>query len=280
MKKTGYGPLLLVILLMPWVATAAPSSTQTSTQESFSFGVVPQQNPTALAKTWAPVLSYLSQKTGYKLEFQTAKDIATFNQRLKAGAFDIAYMNPFLYAVDKSRHYKVFAKEKDTRLRGIIIVAKNSPYSSLASLKNTTMAFPDPDAFAATLLPLAYLEQSGIRVTLKNVMSHDSVYRAVAKGLYPAGGGVVKTLEKTDPLVRDQLRVLWTSPPYTPHPIATHIRTPQPVIDKLFTAMATMHLDPQGKTLLEGLKFKGIESAEDHEYDAIRALSNLSAHQQ
>jgi phosphonate transport system substrate-binding protein len=135
MKKTGYGPLLLVLLLTPWVATAAPSSAQ----KSFSFGVVPQQNPTALAKTWAPVLSYLSQKTGYKLEFQTAKDITTFNQRLKAGAFDIAYMNPFLYAVDKSRLYKVFAKEKDTRLRGIIIVAKNSPYTSLASLRNTSL---------------------------------------------------------------------------------------------------------------------------------------------
>lgn len=274
MKKTGYGLLLLVLLLMPPVATAS------SMEKSFSFGVVPQQNPTALAKAWAPALSYLSQKTGYKLEFQTAKDITTFNQRLKTGAFDFAYMNPYLYAVDKSRRYKVFAKEKDTRLRGIIIVAKNSPYTSLASLKNTTMAFPDPDAFAATLLPLAYLEQSGIRVTLKNVMSHDSVYRAVAKGLYPAGGGVVKTLEKTDPLVRDQLRVLWTSPPYTPHPIATHIRTPQPVIDKVFAAMATMHLDPQGKILLEGLKFKGIESAEDHEYEAIRALSDLSAHPQ
>ncbi len=280
MKKTGYGPLLLVLLLMPWVATAAPSSTQTSTQESFSFGVVPQQNPTALAKIWAPVLSYLSQKTGYKLEFQTAKDIATFNQRLKVGTFDIAYMNPFLYAVDKSHTYKVFAKEKDTRLRGIIVVAKNSPYTRLASLRNTTMAFPDPDAFAATLLPLAHLEKAGITVTLKNVMSHDSVYRAVAKGLYPAGGGVIKTLEKTDPFIRDQLRILWTSPPYIPHPIAAHTRIPQLVIDKLFAAMATMHLDPQGKILLEELQFKGIELAEDHEYDAIRALSNLPAHPQ
>lgn len=273
MKKTGYKPFLLVLLFLPWFITATP----TSAEESFSFGVVPQQNPTALAKSWAPMLSYLSQKTGYKLEFQTAKDISTFNQRLKAGTFDIAYMNPFLYAVDKSRLYKVFAKEKDIRLRGIIVVAKNSPYTSLASLRNTTMAFPDPDAFAATLLPLAHLKKIGIRVTPKNVMSHDSVYRAVAKGLYPAGGGVVKTLEKTDLLIQNQLRILWTSPPYIPHPIAAHSRIPQPVVDKLFAAMSTMHLDPQGKVLLEELKFKGIELAEDHEYDAIRALSNLPA---
>ena len=271
MQKSWCGALLLALLLIPWAAISA-----LSTQKKFSFGVVPQQNPTALAKAWTPILNYLSQKTGYKFELRTAKDIINFNKRLKSGAFDIAYMNPLLYITDKSHNYKVFAKEKDTHLQGIIIVAKNSSYTNLESLRNTTMAFPDPDAFAATQLPLAYLEKSGITVTLKNVMSHDSVYRAVAKGLYPAGGGVIKTLESADPAVRDQLRILWTSPPYTPHPIAAHVRVPQKVIKKLFAAMSTMHIDPQGKILLEGIKFKGIESAESHEYDEIRALKNWS----
>ena len=273
MNKTGVGACLLVFLLTSWTAIAAPA-----TQKSFSFGVVPQQNPTALATAWTPVLSYLSQKTGYKFELQTARDVGSFHERLKVGTFDIAYMNPYMYAVDKSHSYKVFAKEQDTRLRGIIIVAKNSPHTSLASLRNTTMAVPDPDAFAATLLPLAYLEQAGITVTLKNVMSHDSVYRAVAKGLYPAGGDTIKMLEQADPAIQDQIRILWTSPPYTPHPIAAHARVPQEVVKKLLGAMSAMHLDPHGKALLEGLKFKGIEPAEDHEYDALRALKNLPVH--
>ena len=275
MNKTGVGACLLVFLLTSWTAIAAPAP---ATQKSFSFGIVPQQNPTALAKAWTPVLSYLSQKTGYKFELQTAMDIGSFNKRLKAGAFDIAYINPLLYAVDKSHTYKVFAKEKDTRLKGIIVVAKNSPYNNIESLRNTTMAFPDLDAFAATLLPLAYLEKAGITVTVKNVIFHDSVYRAVAKGLYPAGGGVIKTLEQADPAIQDQLRILWTSPPYTPHPIAAHARVPQEVVKKLLEALSAMHLDPHGKALLEGLKFKGIEPAEDHEYDALRALKNLPVH--
>ena len=275
MNKTGVGACLLVFLLTSWTAIAAPA-----TQKSFSFGVVPQQNPTALAKAWTPVLSYLSQKTGYQFELQTAKDIGSFNKRLKAGAFDIAYMNPLLYAADKSRTYKVFAKEKDTRLKGIIVVAKNSPYNNIESLRNTTMAFPDLDAFAATLLPLAYLEKVGITVKVKNVMSHDSVYRAIAKGLYPAGGGVIKTLEQIDPAIQDQLRILWTSPPYTPHPIAAHARVPQEVVKKLLGAMSAMHLDPQGKALLEGVKFKGIVPAEEHEYDEIRTFKYAPASMQ
>ena len=271
MKKTGYGALLLVLLLTSGVASAA-----TPPQKSFSVGIVPQQNPTETAKIWTPLLNHLSEKTGYHFKLQTAKDIATFNKRLKVGTYDIAYMNPLLYAINKSHNYKTFAKEKDTRLKGLIVVAKTSNYDTIESLRNTTMAFPDPDSFGATLLPLAYLKKAGITVTPKNVMSHDSVYRAVAKGLFPAGGGALKTLGNVDPAVRDQLRILWESPPYTPHPFAAQQRVPQEVVKKLFAAMSALHLDPKGKALLAGIKFKGIESAEDHEYDEIRALKDWS----
>lgn len=273
MRKLCYRALLLVLLLTPWTATPAQSS-----QKSFSFGVVPQESPTRLATVWTPLLSYLSHKTGYTFTFQTAKDISSFNKQFKDSAFDIAYINPFVYATDKSGNYKVFAKEKDIRLRGIIVTAKNSSYNTIVSLHNTTMAVPDPDSFAATLLPLTYLEKAGVSVTLKNARSHESVYRAVAKGFYPGGGGIIKTLEKADPAIQDQLQILWTSPPYTPHPFAAHARIPQEVVAKLLAAMSTMHLDPQGKAILEAIPLKGIESGEDREYDEIRALKNLSTH--
>jgi len=51
-------------------------------------------------------------------------------------------------------------------------------------------------------------------------------------------------------------------------------------VKKLLAAMSAMHLDPHGKALLEGLKFKGVEPAEDHEYDAIRALKYVPASMQ
>ena len=79
----------------------------------YSFGVVPQHTATVLARRWTPFLNYLSEKTGYRINFKTAKDIPTFEERLAAGEYDFAYMNPYHYIVaHRNVGYQVYAKEK------------------------------------------------------------------------------------------------------------------------------------------------------------------------
>ena len=238
-----------------------------------TFAVVPQQSIRKLARLWTPILNHLSAKTGYRLSFKTAPDIPTFEQRLALGEYDMAYMNPYHYTVfNQSPGYLAFAKEKDKHLRGIIVIRKDSGHKDLAEFAGQTLAFPSPGAFAASILPHAHFKKVSIPFTPKYVMSHDSVYRVVAKGLYPAGGGVIRTFRNMDPAVSDQLRILWTTPPYTPHAIAAHPRVPGDVVRKVQAAMTTMAEDPIGSGLLDGVMFKGIKPAEDSEWDDVRAL--------
>ena len=75
-----------------------------------------------------------------------------------------------------------------------------------------------------------------------------------------------------DSAVSDQLRILWTTPPYTPHAIAAHPRVPGDVVTKVQAAMTAMAEDPIGAHLLDGIKFKGIKPAENGEWDDVRAL--------
>jgi len=70
------------------------------------------------------------------------------------------------------------------------------------------------------MLPRAQFSKSGIDIHNKYVSSHDSVYQTVARGIYPAGGGVIRTLKNIRPEIRQQLRVLWTTQGYTPHAFA------------------------------------------------------------
>lgn len=240
---------------------------------SIAFGVVPQQSASRLAAVWTPILGYLSDKTGYAFHFKTARDIPTFEQRLAAAQYDIAYMNPYHYvAFNRRPGYRVFAMEKDVSLGGIVVVAKRSHISSISQLNGKTIAFPAPAAFAATLLVRAQLGREGVRVAPKFVSSHDSVYQAVAKGMYPAGGGVMRTLENLDPTLRSRLRVLWSTDTYPPHAIAAHRRLPTAVIQKIQEAMFHMHEDPTGRELLKAASFKGITAARDSDYERVRAL--------
>lgn len=263
----------LMVLAAGLLWTVALLAADPSANLTYTFGIVPQQSATELARTWAPVLNALQAKTGLNLRLATAPDIPTFEQRLLAGEYDFAYMNPYHYTVfHQRRGYAVFAKEKDRLLKGIVVVRQDAPYRDLTELKDQTLVFPAPAAFAATVLVRAALTQQGIAITPKFVASHDSVYLNVAQGLYPAGGGVTRTFENLDPTLRDRLRILWTTQGYTPHAIAAHPRVPAAVVDRLRDAMLGLEGDPAGKAALDGIGFKGIAAAQDADYTDVRAL--------
>lgn len=259
--------LLLAMALTPALTVAQEPLTLT-------VGIVPQQSASKLARLWTPILEYLSNKTGYRLQFKTGKDIPTFEQRVALGEYDLAYMNPYHYTIyHDNPGYLAIAKAKDKRIKGIIVVHKDSSYKALDEFSGKTLAFPAPAAFAASILPRSQFRQRGIPITPKYVSSHDSVYRNVATGRFPAGGGVIRTFKNTSAEVRQQLRILWTTSGYTPHAIAAHPRISKEVVRRIQQAMLNMDNDPEGKALLASIKIKGLEVAHNTDWDDVRGLN-------
>lgn len=267
--------LPFLVILFPILLSCQIVLAETTRQQpvTLTFALVPQQSATKLAIKWGPVLKYLSDKTGYKIEFKTAKNIPIFEERCSAGEYDIAYMNPYHYIhFHNSPGYNVFAREDLKALKGILVVQKDSPYQEFSNFSSTTLAFPSPAAFAASIVTRAKLSALGIPFTPQYVASHDSVYKGVAKGLFPAGGGIPRTFNNLDKETKDQLQIFWTSKEYTPHAFAAHPRISKEIVTTLQQAMLQMATDPEGKKLLEKLSFKNLVAAEDSEWDDIRAL--------
>jgi phosphonate transport system substrate-binding protein len=234
---------------------------------------VPQQNATKLARLWTPICNYLSRQTGYRFVFKTAKDIPTFEKRVAAGEYDLAYMNPYHYTVfSVDPGYRAFAKETNKRIQGIIVVKKDSPIQSISELSGKTLAFPAPAAFAASVLPRAYFKTNQIEISPRYVSSHDSVYLTVSKNLYPAGGGIQRTFNNMPESIRKQLRILWKTPGYTPHAFAAHPRLSAVVVKNTADALIAMSTDEEGVKLLENLKFNPIGPARDEDWDDVRGL--------
>lgn len=260
--KQGLGFLLSGLLL------SSPALART-----YTFGIVPQTNGSKLSKLWSPILKYIEDHSDLKVRFATARNINTFEKRLRSGKYDFAYMNPYHYVqFHDAQGYKAFAKAEKKRLKGIIVVKKDSPYRTLNDLDNSEMAFPS-NAFAANLVPVAVLDKSGIDVEPHFVSSHDSVYRNIARGRYAAGGGVMRTFKNTSPEYNSKLRILWKSEGYTPHAFAAHPRVPQSDINKLQNVLIKMAKDPYGKALLKKIRLKGIEKGTDSEWNDVRALN-------
>ena len=244
---------------------------------TLTLGIVPQQSAKKLAETWQPLIDYISEHTDINVVFKTAKDIPTFEQRLAEGEYDIAYMNPYHFVVfHDSVGYRALARQKEKRIKGIIVVNANSKMMSLDDLDGKEIAFPSPAAFAATIIPSAYLKKQGILFTPRYVHSHDSVYLNVQRGFFNAGGGIVRTFNSVGDNTRNSLRILWESEGYTPHAIATHPRITDTQRSALLNALLSLSKDEDNKQLLKNIGFKGFISSNDEDWDDVRALGITS----
>lgn len=256
-------------LLVLGLLAASPARAE----KIYSFGVVPQETASQLATNWTPILATLSEKSGLRMEFATAPDIPTFERRVAAGEYDFVYMNPYHFVVFNAKPgYHALARASGERVKGIVVVRKDSIYKDLRDLSGSTLAFPSPAAFAATLLVSAELRRHDIDFKVKIVKSHNSVYRDVVKGLYPAGGGVPRTFQLLDESISKQLRILWTSAEFTSHAIASRPDVEEVVRARVLKAMSDMSKDAEARKQLARIGFNGFEPARDKDWDDVRRL--------
>lgn len=255
---------LLIVLLL----AVFPSQAQT-----LVFGIVPQQSAKTLAQNWQPLMHYIAEQTGHTIRFATAKDIPTFEDRLAAREYDIAYMNPFHFVeFEQQAGYNALVRQQGAKITGLIVVKHDSDITSIEQLQGQTLAFPAPAAFAASIIPRAELAKLGIAVQPQYVFSHDSVYLNVSKGFFVAGGGIMRTLQSWEQKNNDSLRVLWTSKAYTPHAIAVKNDLPVRVVTQLLQAFLSINNSDASTDILAPLRFAGFEAAQNEDWDDVREL--------
>lgn len=259
--------LALVCCLYALSASAAPGGI-------YTFGVGPVQSSTELAKRWIPIFRHLSAATGHELQFQTSRNISAFQTDIVAGAFDFAFINPYHYLQSHtSAGYEAYAREKNGALVGIVLTRKDAAFSNMKQLNGLAVAFPAPNALAATWLPMNRMKELGVEVQPNYVNSMDSVYLSVARGLFPAGGGELRTFNALAPATRDQLRIIWRAEPMPPFAFVAHPRVPKDVVEKVRAAMVGMNDNPKTMALLRAVNLAGVEPADDSDYNAFRTMN-------
>jgi phosphonate transport system substrate-binding protein len=249
-------------------------SISTMAQDTWTFGVVPQQSAQELAENWQPLFDEVAKLSGKKLLFRTAPTIPEFEARLAKGEYDFAYMNPYHFTLfSETAGYHALARARDKRIKGIIVVHKDHPAGTLEDLSIVNMAFPAPLAFAATILTQAHLNQANVEFKPSYVRTHDSVYLTVANGLFEAGGGVSRTFNNMPEETREQLRILWTSPGYTPHAVAFHESVREETYQAVVSALVGLNTSEAGEDVLKNLGLLGFVRAQFSDWDDVRALN-------
>jgi phosphonate transport system substrate-binding protein len=242
-------------------------------KEVYGFGVVPQFEQRKLFRIWRPILDQLEQRTGFSFKLVGSSKIPEFERKLLEGTYDFAYMNPYhLLLAHDAQGYLPLVRDGSRKLKGILVVPKESPIQSVEELAGKAVAFPSPNALGASLLMRAELAKfKGVEVIPDYVQTHSSVYLHVALGLNPAGGGVASTLRSQEPETRRKLRILYETQTVNPHPIGAHPRVPDAHRKKVQQALLEMAQTKEGAILLSRIPMRQAVAADLEDYTPLRA---------
>ena len=262
MKKALLLCLTLMVTPSIGLTKEAPEAT------TYSFGVVPQFSSERISKTWEPVLELLEKETGLQFELSGSLDIPAFERSFTKGQYDFAYMNPYhVIVAHDSEGYEPLIRDVGRSLYGIIVVKKDSPFTTVNDLDGKKVAFPAPNALGAALIPRAeFSRKYKIDVDELYVGSHSSVYLNVALGLVSAGGGVQKTFGQQPESISSQLKIINKTQEVPPHPITAHKRVPDKVKKAVRDALLKIAATENGAKLLRKIPINeaGISNIEDY----------------
>ncbi len=248
-------------------ATPIAGDTAAVGRPNYTFGVVPQFEQRKLFRIWRPLLDEIGRRTGVHLELTGSPKIPVFEKRFMRGDFDFAYMNPYHVALgSQAQGYIPLVRDGERRLKGIVVVHKDSALQNIAQLQGAAIAMPSPNALGASLLPRADFLAQGIDVSPVYVQTHSSVYLHVATGITPAGSGVHSTLRRQPQAIREKLRIIYTSREVAPHPVAAHPRVPEADRERVREAFLELMADEAGRRLLAAIPMANPTTATIQDY--------------
>jgi phosphonate transport system substrate-binding protein len=254
---------------------AAPSDCvgdQAKARQPRSVAIVPQLPPAELYSRWRPLLQQLGQRASICFDLVVPATIPTFEKGLEQGTYAYAFMNPYHQLMVQQR-YQPLVRDGKSLLKGILLVRNDSAIKALPQLAGATIAFPSPNAFAASLLIRAHLHALGIPFQPDYLKTHSNVYRAVAIQQVAAGGGVNNTLRREPQELRDMLRVVYSTPGYPAHPFSARRDLPAAETDRLVQAWLALAADPKAAPLLNAVQLpKPVASDHQHDYQPLQQL--------
>lgn len=143
------------------------------------------ENPNQLAENVEPVVDYLEERLGTKVEHFAATDYAGVVEALRHGSADVGFMGPLQYVMARKQAgaYPILGEiyNGEATYHSRIFVRKDSGIDSLEDLRGKTIAFVDPISSSGYMYPLDAFIQAGL------LASRDDVEKFFGR-TYFAGG--------------------------------------------------------------------------------------------
>ncbi|MBI5752032.1 MAG: phosphate/phosphite/phosphonate ABC transporter substrate-binding protein [Hydrogenophilales bacterium] len=170
--------------LFVFTSLAAPA-VQAADFRPLDMGVFPYLSTRALLDLYQPVRAYLAQEMGRPVNLFTAPNYKAYTDETQRGVYDIVVTPPhFARLAQRGAGYIPLAMYT-RELRGMVVVARDSPIQGLPALKGKRIATPNQLALV-TIMGRQLLRDSGLdaegSASIRDVASHNNAVLAVQNG--------------------------------------------------------------------------------------------------
>ncbi|MBA2883186.1 phosphonate transport system substrate-binding protein [Desulfosalsimonas propionicica] len=272
--KLHHAMLMLLLLVVPTANYAG---------EAYQLSMLPRYSSEEINQRINPLADYLTQKTGVQIEAVITSDFSQYEKRLKSGAIQMGYENPYIYTLVSDTHEVLAMAEKGKdrdKFRGIVIARQDSGISKLEDLRGKTISIVGLTSAGGYLSQKLSLSRVGIDVekecTISEAMDNkqENVLLSVYTGEAEAGFIRESALHKADNyLPTAQIKVVAVNAWLPNWAFSVDKSLPEDL--KCDIQAALLELDP-AHPVIKALKIDRFRPARDSEYDEVRRASGMN----
>ena len=259
-------------------------SVGTMEPHTLRIGVAAVLSPEGTVESYAELAAYLGEKLGRPTELVQRRTYAELNSLIGAGEVDIAFVCTSAYVrghASGSMDLLVVPEiEGSLVYHSAIIVPASSRARSMEDLRGGVFAFTDPMSLTGRVYASSVVLGLGdtpeeFFSDIVYTYSHDDAVRAVAAGVVDGAGVddlVLQHMIDRDPILKNQIRVIGSSPDYGIPPVVVPVATPA-LLRAVFTDLLLgLESDPAGPRILDALGVDRFVMSSDTAYTEVREL--------
>jgi phosphonate transport system substrate-binding protein len=235
------------LALIAFVVASVPALAQDAT---YRFSPVNQWDINKTAAYWNPIIQYVSQKSGVKLQLKIGRTSADTTAYVLAQEVEFIFSNHLFSPEREKLGWKVFGRRWTPPLQGQLAVPADSPITRLEELKDQEVAFAGPEAFIGYKLPYAHLLSKGVNVKPVFAGNQNAAFSQLFAGKAKAVGSNSALIDGYAAKTDKRFRVLWTSDNYHDLALMAASKVPEKDVKAVASAFVSMHRDPVGKAIL------------------------------
>jgi len=259
---------------------------KTESKKKVKISVLPTYSLPMMTQRFIPLVNYLSETTGYKIEYVSSLSYETYLTTLESAQVDIGYQNPLFYIIlAKTKGAYPLVKTIDcsgnSEYRGVIITRIKSGVETITSLRGKKVMAVSKKAIGGYLAQASLCIQNDIDpekdLTVILAKSQDEVISKVYHQKVDAGFIREDVLSAVkDKIDLNKIKIIAYTEYYPNWCFTAFSHTDKDVAEKIKQALLKLNKNnPDHYKILEKAEVSGFIETSDTEYDIMRKKAEI-----